>query len=282
MPVSNALLVRHGGGGYHEIVEAASIAARGRREAYLELGTLPDAAAVDNIAAALFAVVAQPALSTAAGIEPVGADQPYADYDLGDTVTAPDETGAAVAVRVRGLTVTEDDLGQVVFGQELRSRTLAAEERFQRWLRRFSSGALSGAVESAAPVAAGGATAAPSPAHSASGSSSSPAPTFLVTGSFPGTPPQPGKTGPLRMPVSRRIGRLDLNAQTGDPNESTTVHLLRNGTNVGAVVIAAGGTAGVTLGLDVDYNIGDLLAFELVSAGNEVQELLVSAGGQSN
>lgn len=56
-------------------------------------------------------------------IEPTGSgDVPFADWDVGDTVTVPDHTGAAATLRAVGLTLTEDENGSPVYEPQIGDR----------------------------------------------------------------------------------------------------------------------------------------------------------------
>lgn len=152
MALVNALLVRYVRG-QAWVTDAASIAAYGRREGYLELGAVNSLAEVNRVGAAVLALKAQPQIATRATLEPAGADTPYDSFEVADSITVPDESGAGASMRVMALSVTEDDMGNPTFVPELRSLADEADRRLQRWLKRMANGTLAGSVESATPAA---------------------------------------------------------------------------------------------------------------------------------
>ena len=159
----NVLLSRYrksvkGDTGWREDTSAASVTARGRREAFLSAGPQPPGY-IAKLAAALFAGSAVPAESVTAGVE-VRPDlpdvnhraRPYQDYGIGDRIWCPDRTLTAVLQRVRGITVAENDDGIAAVVPELGTLTTEWEERLQRWLQRMAAGSLGGTSFSAAPI----------------------------------------------------------------------------------------------------------------------------------
>lgn len=114
--MKNAFLIRWLDG-YTEVVDAASIAATDRLEDLVAMGNASIEDATRAVTARLSQLVAPERITVA--IEPAGGDSPYVDWDLGDDVTVPDHTGAPVARRVLGITVSEDPEGNPFFIPEL-------------------------------------------------------------------------------------------------------------------------------------------------------------------
>src|SRR3954451_9294791 len=112
MPV-NVLMCRWVGGG-REVRNEASIAAYGRREAFLSTGALQSPQEVDRVAGEQLGIFADPRTAIAADIEPMGqADRPYRSWNVGDTITIPNYGGGTISQRVRALTGAEDENGEV-------------------------------------------------------------------------------------------------------------------------------------------------------------------------
>lgn len=152
MPVVNALLVRWLGG-YQEETNPTSITAYGRREGLLSLGPVTTTEEVERIAQGLLMLTAEPRVATELGIEPTGVgDLPYDDYDIGDTISAPDETGTLALQRVVSITVTEDQDGEVSYANELKDTVQVTEEQQNRWLKLLLAGSLRGNARNAMPI----------------------------------------------------------------------------------------------------------------------------------
>lgn len=152
MPIANALLTRWVGG-YLEVVNATSVTAWGRREALLQLGSITTVEEATRVSQGLMVFTSDPRVATSMGILPRGdTDQPFTNYDLGDTIVAPDEGGADTAQRVVSITVAEDDNGEISFAQELKDTMLVQEEQFNRWLKLLLAGTLRGTARNAQPV----------------------------------------------------------------------------------------------------------------------------------
>lgn len=152
--LANYLLVRWQGG-YIVVEDAVSQAAHGVKQALLTLSNITDEDEASRIGQATLGFTAYPRVAAAAGIEPTGVgDDPFTDWDLGDTLLAPDETGVTSAQRVVSITVVEDDNGEATFAPELRDTLTVQEERLDRWLKRLVNGSLRGQSNSAAPTTA--------------------------------------------------------------------------------------------------------------------------------
>lgn len=151
MALVNALLVRYAKG-YRWVLDEDSIDDHGRREAYLTLGAAQSPDEVDRVGTAVLATRKDPAQTTSAALEPTGVgDVPYEDWDLGDSISVPDETGTPASLRVRSLTVGEDAEGNATYVAELGTLIKEQAEATAVWLRRMANGALGGTAESAQP-----------------------------------------------------------------------------------------------------------------------------------
>jgi hypothetical protein len=118
--IANALLVRWSDG-FIEVVDATSIAAIGRREAFLSAGNAPSVDEATRIAEAVLFQYATEQEEITAAVEPIDDDdQPYVAFAVGDAITVPDSSGTPVFRRVVGLTVTEDDDGDLTYAPELK------------------------------------------------------------------------------------------------------------------------------------------------------------------
>lgn len=119
MRVTNALLVRWADG-YTTVTDAASVTAHGRHEDFLSAGDAQSTAEAERLALGLLSRLAWPAEDITIAIEPTtGVDAPYADFVVGDNVTAPDADGTPQTWRVDSITVAEDDEGNAIFVPKL-------------------------------------------------------------------------------------------------------------------------------------------------------------------
>jgi hypothetical protein len=138
--LANVLLIRWVGG-WTEVVDSASVTARGRIEATLSLGAVQSLEEAHRIGVEQLAIYATERTQVTAGIEPAGtADTPYRAYTVGDTVTAPNAAGSGVAQRVVAITVAEDEDGYVTYAPELNDLIVGAEERLTERIRKLSTG----------------------------------------------------------------------------------------------------------------------------------------------
>lgn len=158
MGVATALLVRYAGG-YTVVEDAAAIAAWGRKEGFLQLGGVSDRDQAERVATAVLGFQGAPRVTTTLGVEPTGtADEPYVDYDVGDSITAPDEAGGSSSQRVVSITVVEDENGDVSFANELKAPFLLEEEAFNRQLKKLLNGSMRGQTQAANPLPTGSVT----------------------------------------------------------------------------------------------------------------------------
>lgn len=149
----NALLVRWSGG-WAEVLDAASITARGRSEALLGLGAAQSIAEVERVAAAQLATYASPRTEVTADLIPIDeTDTPYLAFRVGDSVTVPDWDGSATLERIVALTVAEDENGQVTYSPELKDLILTHQERLEQAMKKMADGTLRGNSAVATPAA---------------------------------------------------------------------------------------------------------------------------------
>ena len=148
----NTALIRYAGGTTEEI-DAASVTAYGTKGAYLELGDIPGVAEAERVAAKLIESRALPAYQTTAQLHPrSAASTPYLAFEVGDTITCPDETGSNASMRVTSITLAEDGDGIIDWPVEMRDQQFETEERTNIWLRRMANGALFGGARVSSPA----------------------------------------------------------------------------------------------------------------------------------
>lgn len=140
----NKALIRYAGG-WTEKEDTASTGTHGDRGGYLELGAVQGEAQAIQVAAELMDNRAAPAYATTATLHPRGpVTTPYVSFEVGDTITAPDETDADASMRVLSIAMSEDDEGVIDWPVRLRDEQLELEERHNTWLRRMADGAALG------------------------------------------------------------------------------------------------------------------------------------------
>jgi hypothetical protein len=154
---ANALLIRYFKG-WAERTDTTSIASYGRKEALLGLGAIQTQTEAYVIADQQLAVYKNIRTAIAADLQPVStADTPYLAFGVGDTITAPDYDGSAVANRVMSITVTEDEDGNVTYAPEIKDVVLGAQERFAQNVKKMADGTIRGDSKAATPVSVSGA-----------------------------------------------------------------------------------------------------------------------------
>ncbi len=116
--VTNVYLVRWAQG-WLEVDDAASIAANGRHEEFFSAGQANTVEEATRLADVLLDANAPARDDQVIEVEPIGAgDEPYTNFAVGDTVTAPDKAGAAVSRRVARIAVTADGEGNAYYRLE--------------------------------------------------------------------------------------------------------------------------------------------------------------------
>jgi hypothetical protein len=151
---TNVLLVRWKGG-WHEVVETQSVNTYFRQEAFLSLGALQDIHEVNRVASLQLSVVAWPRDAIAVDHDPIDRnDRPYRAYNVGDTIIVPRFGTGTYAQRVRALTGSEDDEGNVTYAPELGDLLLEEGERTLQAVKKMIDGTLGGESPVAQPAPA--------------------------------------------------------------------------------------------------------------------------------
>lgn len=159
MAVVTQLLVRYQGG-YATVDYAAAQARWGIKRGFLQLGSVTEEEEVNRLALAVMAFLGDPLIATTIGVEPEvgGGNEPYVNYDVGDTITAPDSDGSTSAQRVISVTVVEDDQGELSYANELKSSFIVAEDALNRQLKKLLNGTLQGSTQVANNIPTGSVT----------------------------------------------------------------------------------------------------------------------------
>lgn len=268
MAITNALLVRWAGG-FVWVTDAASITAYGRREGYVTVGGATSVAEAQRVAVAVLADRTAPEVAVTAALEPTGSDAPYVHFGVGDTITAPNESGTAASVRVVAIGVTEDADGHPTFVPELGVVAQPADRDRDRWLKRMVNGSLGGTVAAASP---GGASV--SPAATTTRETTGDAPSFNIAGAVVAA--ESVGWWPRR---SVRMHRVFV-ALTTAGTTTTTVVAKKNGTTVATINLASGVTTAavdvsvVLLGAEVDRLTFAVTAAGTGAAGLQVQPVI--------
>lgn len=108
--IRNRALVRHGGG-WGEHSDNPSIAAYGRRETGMVVGSTDSDEQAEVFSTAAFLDLGRPEETVPLVTTGQAGPQPYLDYNLGDVITAPDLWDELGPARVMAFTVEEDDSG---------------------------------------------------------------------------------------------------------------------------------------------------------------------------
>lgn len=141
------------GDGFIEGIMADALATYGRREAGISIGNVKSGPSALWTAYATLQPISAPGVSVVIGIEPEdNTDTPYLAFGIGDTVTAPDQTGAPTTYRVAAISWSEDDDGYVTWFVELGTARDLQAQRWERWLKRTANGTLDGRSRSATPT----------------------------------------------------------------------------------------------------------------------------------
>lgn len=153
MPI-NVLLCRWADG-WREVVNQASIDKFGRREAMLGLGGLQSPAEVDRVAGMQLAIFGDSRTAIAADLMWADTtDRPYRAFGVSDTITVPAYGGGMISQRVRAMTGSEDDNGEVTYSPELGDLILEEQERTLQAIKKMADGTLEGESPVAMPASA--------------------------------------------------------------------------------------------------------------------------------
>lgn len=126
---------------WRTIGDSASVLLSGRTEAYLALGSLPSRSATKVVNKTL-EQYGLPIESVVADYVPTGnGDVPWQDFNVGDTIYAPDSGGGGANRRVLSISVAIDDsTGEPVYSVELDALSSEVRDRIQRLINRLSAG----------------------------------------------------------------------------------------------------------------------------------------------
>jgi hypothetical protein len=117
------------------------------------LGSLQSIPEVDRVAGMQLSVVAYPRTAVAADHDPMSvADRPYRSYNVGDIITVPNYGSGTSGQRVRAITGSEDDDGEVTYSPELGDLILEEQERVMLAVKKMSDGTLEGESAVAQPT----------------------------------------------------------------------------------------------------------------------------------
>lgn len=113
---TNVLLARDATGLLTQQTHAASVAARKRREVYLETATAPTEERAQAISVEVLDEFAQPSFQLSAKV--IKTSGPYTTWGPGDTILMPNPAFTAQAATVLSIAVEEDEAGHEVFHTE--------------------------------------------------------------------------------------------------------------------------------------------------------------------
>jgi hypothetical protein len=106
--IRNALRFQYDGV-WHEVADTASVTAYGRRLGVLSFGDAGSLAEATNLATEALADLADPQVTLPAGSTSAKGDQPYDDYNLGDTISGPGFLTGQADARVMAISAVEQD-----------------------------------------------------------------------------------------------------------------------------------------------------------------------------
>jgi hypothetical protein len=186
--------------------------------------------------------------------------QPFVSFGNGDTITHPNETGSTSSSRVRSISLTEDDQGELSYMLELNDVRREVVERHDNWLKRAAAGSLAGGAR----------------VTSKSGDAISSAVRLSATSvvEFSWDGPLAAGVSPKR-PADQSGNLIELYVQlTEAGSTSTQVRVLQNGVAIGTVTVPAGETS-EALRMDADkvHRNDDVFQAEIVTAGTGAEGL---------
>jgi hypothetical protein len=114
-PTFNTVLLQVKDGRWMQRQDTGAVTVNGREGAGIAVGSTSDAGSAYQVADAQLADAAQPTITFTSQVSSQIGPQIYVDYDLGDTITVPNEDGTAgYAARVMAVTVDAPDDGSPV------------------------------------------------------------------------------------------------------------------------------------------------------------------------
>ena len=149
--IVNSLLARYKGG-FSTDTDSTSIGTYGRREGYLSLTEVTNSPNVGIATDRYLARFGSAFSSITARLSPTSTSAtPYVgQWHPGATITVPrPSTGANSVAQVRAITMTEDDIGNVVFAPELFTLVETRAAQTDLYLRRLGEGTLNGRAAAA-------------------------------------------------------------------------------------------------------------------------------------
>ncbi len=150
MPAT-VLLVQYNGG-LMAVVDEGAVAERGRREAYLSLGSVSDPVVARQIGLDQISVFGRNRRTLTADIEPLGEDDtPAAGFGPGDQATVSDGVLVTGVDKIASVTMTEDEDGQPTYATEIGDMVAEAQQRFEQTLSSLDQGTLNGQSKVATP-----------------------------------------------------------------------------------------------------------------------------------
>lgn len=146
--IVNALLAQSNDG-WLLTEDASSTSKYGRIEGYASFDF--DGKNTKTLADLTVAQQSTPATAATYDVFPADGDVPYADFFVGDTVTADAGTSDQVARRVMSIALSEGKSGNISYGIEFDNIVLSREERLKRRLDAITRGTLGGKSGNAQP-----------------------------------------------------------------------------------------------------------------------------------
>jgi hypothetical protein len=150
---TNALLVRTSDG-WREVTYPDSMTQFGRREALLDLGSIQEGVEVDRVAGLQLEAFGIVRTKIAVDHDPLSvADRPYRSYNVADQIDVPPYPGEAADLqRVRTITASEDENGEVTYAPEVGDVVLEEQERITQAIAKMLAGTLDGESVVAQPT----------------------------------------------------------------------------------------------------------------------------------
>lgn len=261
-PGKNVVVSRTAEGRYVETVDAAAVAAHGRREAFLSLSSAPSDDAADRQALAFLAQNADGAVvltNCRVEITPTS-PIPFVDYNVGDDITV-----AGTPRRVLAIGVTEDAAGHPIYALELGDRLIRdPASRLIVAVSNMSPGSGAGSFDAVGPA---------DPSGESLGTLDK-----VATGrqrfvwSHPRALTVTAVGDATEDEVEEPFDTLDLVARLKVAGTSDTVFALDlNGTQVGAITVPSGSSREETTVKGIGASTGDGLSVRCVTPGTDAR-----------
>jgi hypothetical protein len=150
---TNALLVRTTDG-WREVTYPDSMTQFGRREALLDLGSIQEGVEVDRVAGLQLESFGIVRTKIAVDHDPLSvADRPYRSYNVADQIDVPPYPGETADLqRVRTITASEDENGEVTYAPEVGDVVLEEQQRINQAIAKMLAGTLDGESVVAQPT----------------------------------------------------------------------------------------------------------------------------------